>query len=79
MAATDLDTLACQISNDWLHERKNHMGKLPKAFEERLEQLEKLTRGNPKRCTCIAGRDSNNRMHAVICGAYAYIGSARER
>lgn len=69
----DLETLACRIANDWWRVRRDiEIRELDSRspLSQRLDALERLTRGNVLRCDCIAGRDSHFTVHDMQCGAF---------
>lgn len=65
-----ISALACSLSEHWLRIRPRnepYVGQMPMGLVQDLDALEKITRGNVLRCSCIAGKQG--RPHDVRCGA----------
>lgn len=67
---SEIETLACSISEAWkrfrVHEEKK-LGSMDPLLVSRLDDLEELTRGNILRCSCLTYRDSGGERHDIRC------------
>jgi hypothetical protein len=65
------EVLTGEIANDWMRARRDPrvLELLEPQFKRRLEELDRVTRGQPARCFCLTGRDSQGRDHSRECPA----------
>jgi len=69
--ASAFEILTCELANDWMRARRDPriLELLEPQFKRRLEELDRVTRGQPSRCFCLTGRDTQKRDHARECPA----------
>lgn len=65
------EILTGELANDWMRARRDPriLALLEPQFKRRLEELDRVTRGQPARCFCLTGRDSQGRDHSRECPA----------
>lgn len=66
-----LEKLACEIANAWLRQQRDPraVDKLDLILVSKLHELHRATRGDGRRCFCLAGRDSAGTVHSLSCPA----------
>lgn len=68
-----LRELACSVSESWkrfrMHEAAT-LGGMDPLLVSQLDELEKTTRGDVRRCFCLTYRDSGGKRHDIQCSAW---------
>lgn len=69
MKPIDVSDLACKIASHWHRQRLDSRvtQHLDPTFMRLLDELQRLTLGDVRRCSCIAFRDSGGRYHDIQC------------
>lgn len=67
--APPFEILTCELANDWMRARRDPriLELLEPQFKRRLEDLERVTRGQASRCFCL--KDRQGREHSRECPA----------
>lgn len=68
----EVTALACKLANSWSLFRRQSPRVVDQMYPyltNKLDELERLTRGDARRCECLAGRDSNGERHDAMCPA----------
>ena len=66
-----LESIVCQLASWWDRERRDKRitDRLDPSFMRLLDDIEKLTRGDDRRCVCFSFKTSG--QHDIACPAYS--------
>jgi len=69
--ANPFEVLTGELANDWMRARRDAriLELLEPQFKRRLEELDRVTRGQASRCFCLTGRTSHGQDHSRECPA----------